>query len=81
MLRIFGKQNKPSQNLNAIERDFKGYGERKIPYKSQEYWTIMDRKCFYSGKGFRSHPSLFDVMLKDNKLFYIGLNHGMIGIS
>ena len=81
MLRIFAKQSKPIQNLNAIERDFKGYQGWKIPYKSQEYWTIMDRKCLYAGKGFRSHPSLFDVMLKDNKLFYIGLNQGIIGIS
>lgn len=81
MLRIFGKQNKSIQNLKPLERDFKGHEGRKIPYKSQEYWAIMDRKCFYSSRGFRSHPSLFDVMLKDNKLFYIGLNQGIIGIS
>ncbi len=80
MLRIFARQSKTNQNLNAIERDFIGYKGRKILYKSDEYWKIMDRKCLYSGMGFRSHPSLFDIMVKDNKLFYIGLNNGITGI-
>lgn len=81
MLRIFARQSKPTRNLIPIERDFKGYGGAKILYKSMEYWEIMNRKLFYSVRGFRSHTSLFDVMLKDNKLFYIGLNRGIIGIS
>lgn len=82
MWNTFRKKNKQKANLlPAIERDFDSYTGKRIPYKSEEYWEIMNRKCLFSIKGFRSHPSLFDVMIRNDTLYYIGLNHGMVRVG
>lgn len=82
MLGIFRKQNKQKPILRLpIVRDFYSYTGKNILYKSAEYWEIMDRKLKFSVRGFRSHPLLFDIMVKGNELFYIGMNQNIIKVA
>jgi len=82
MWSIFLKQNKQKRILRLpIVRDFYSYTGGKILYKSAEYFEIMDRKLRFSMRGFRSHPSLFDIMIKGNELFYIGINQNIIKVA
>ena len=75
MFGIFRKNTikKPVLRL-PIVRDFESYFGNKILYKSQEYFEIMNRKTKYSIYGFKSHHTFFDIMIKDNRIYYIGLN-------
>lgn len=78
MLGIFRKQiiEKPILKLPVI-RDFKSYYGNKILYKTEEYFHIMSQKTKYSLCGFKSHHTFFDIMIKDNRIYYIGLNPKM----
>lgn len=78
---IFRKQSKIKQILKLpIIRDFYSYTGNKILYKSEEYFEIMNRKLKFSVRGFRSHPLLFDIMIKENHLYYIGINQEIVKI-
>lgn len=82
MLGIFRKQIKQKPILRLpIIRDFYSYTGKNILYKSAEYWEIMNSKLKFSVRGFRSHPSLFDIMIKDNQLYYIGMNQEIIKVT
>ncbi len=79
---IFRKENTKNRILKLpIIRDFYSYTGNKILYKSKEYFEIMDRKVKFSVRGFRSHPLLFDIMIREDQLYYIGINQGIVKIT
>lgn len=65
------KYNTVNNTNQEIIRDFKGFKGRVI-YGSSEYHDIMFKKVFYSVRGYRSHPILFDIMIKDGENLYLG---------
>lgn len=65
------KYTTESQSDQALVRDFKAFRGRVI-YGSSEYYDIMFKKVFYSLRGYRSHPILFDIMTKGSENLYLG---------
>jgi len=67
------KYNTKTRSDQAFVRDFKGFKGRVI-YGSSQYQDIMFKKVFYSLRGYKSHPILFDIMTKEGENLYLG-NH------
>lgn len=65
------KYTTESQRNQDFVRDFKAFRGRVI-YGSSEYYDIMFKKVFYSLRGYRSHPILFDIMTKGSENLYLG---------
>lgn len=78
---FFTRKNKQNQEKSQeIIRDFKGYVSHVI-YRSPEYQSIMMKKACLSIKGYKSHPIYFDIMIKNERNYYIGENRGIIPLN
>jgi hypothetical protein len=72
---MFQSKINTKTNLRSPKKTFCSYTGKDIEYKSNEYSNIMNVKCLMCLKGFRSHSTLLDILIKDDILYYIGCNN------
>jgi hypothetical protein len=65
------KQCKHKELLDLLpERIFKGY-KISVLHGTKQYIKIIELKTILSLKGYKSHPNYFDIVIKEDRNYFI----------
>ena len=65
------KQCQHKELLDLLpERNFKGY-KINVLHGTKQYYKIIELKTILSIKGYKSHHNYFDIVVKENKNYFI----------